>query len=206
MLARLDLARDRQCAIDSLPLLQFHLVPGAASRADWQAAGAAVGFVRAKRQYVFGYKLHPLVTRNGVIREVVLTPANVPDLVAGAELLEGQHGLVVVGDKAYVSAPLAAALQAERGVTLLALTRANQRTPLPEPLRRQVIRWRQIVETVHEQLRDQFGLPAHRARSFWGLCTRLLSKLTSHTLCIHLNRVLGNAAPLQIKALAFPSN
>jgi len=38
------------------------------------------------------------------------------------------------------------------------------------------------------------------------LCARLASKLTAHTLCIYINRLLGKADALQIKALAFPCN
>jgi hypothetical protein len=34
----------------------------------------------------------------------------------------------------------------------------------------------------------------------------LESKLTAHTLCLYLNRLLGKANALQIKALAFPIN
>jgi hypothetical protein len=37
----------------------------------------------------------------------------------------------------------------------------------------------------------------------WGQCTRLYAKLTAHTLCIYINRLLGKLDFLQIKALAF---
>jgi hypothetical protein len=36
------------------------------------------------------------------------------------------------------------------------------------------------------------------------LCARLYTNLTAHTLCIQLNRLLGNPDWLQIKRLAFP--
>ena len=42
-------------------------------------------------------------------------------------------------------------------------------------------------------------------RTFWGLCTRLYSKLSAYTLCIYLNCILGNPDFLQIKSLAFPN-
>jgi hypothetical protein len=42
--------------------------------------------------------------------------------------------------------------------------------------------------------------------SFWGLCARLYTKLTAHTLCLYLNRLLGNPDWLQIKGLAFPQS
>ena len=37
-----------------------------------------------------------------------------------------------------------------------------------------------------------------------GLCTRLYAKLTAHTLCIYLNRLIGKPDFLRIKSLAFP--
>ena len=208
VLAALDLADDRQCAIDSLPVpvLQFHLVPAAPSRATWQAHGAAFGRVPTKKQTIFGYKLHLLVTLGGVVRDFALAPASASDVTVGAELLREQYDLVVIGDKGYVSGPLAAGLRAEREVDLLAVPRRNQRRQLPGAVRRRLNRLRQIVETVNGQLADQLHIARHRAHSFRGRCARLYTKLAAHTLCIYLNRLLGRPAWLQLKALAFPAN
>ncbi|HVO41225.1 MAG TPA: hypothetical protein VMT34_01320, partial [Aggregatilineales bacterium] len=63
---------------------------------------------------------------------------------------------------------------------------------------------RQIIETVNGQLVEQFNIQVNHAHSFWGLCTRLLTKLAAHTLCIYLNRLTGKADFFPIKALAFP--
>ena len=38
-----------------------------------------------------------------------------------------------------------------------------------------------------------------------GLCARLYTKLTAHTLCIYINRLLGQEDYLQSKKLAFPN-
>ncbi|RJP50276.1 MAG: IS982 family transposase, partial [Anaerolineaceae bacterium] len=59
-------------------------------------------------------------------------------------------------------------------------------------------------ETVNAQLSNQFKIEVNHAHTFWGLCTRLYTKLAAHTLCIYINRILGKPAFLQIKALAFP--
>jgi IS5 family transposase len=192
VLAVLDLAQDRQCAIDSLPVpvLQFHLVPAAPSAASWQSEGAAFGKVPTKKQTIFGDKLHLLVTLNGVIRDFVLAPANASDVSVGAELLGAQDDLAAIGDKGYSSAPLAAALRAEREVLLLTVPRRNQRQPLPDDVRRLLTRWRQIIETVNDQLTEQFAIGRHHAHTFWGLCARLYTKLAAHTLCVYLNRLL----------------
>jgi DDE family transposase len=204
-LSVLDLAQDRQCVIDSVPVpvLHFHLVPSSPSTSTWRAAGATFGKVSSKKQTIFGYKLHLLVTLGGVILDFVLAPANVHDLTVGADLLAEQRDLLALGDKAYYSAAVAAALQAEAGVTLFALPRATQRTQVPPAVVALHTRCRQIIETVNEQLSDQLHVEANHAKTFWGLCARLYSKLTAHTLCVYLNRLLGSPDCLQIKGLAF---
>ncbi len=66
-------------------------------------------------------------------------------------------------------------------------------------------RIRQKIETVNNQLSNQFNIETNHAHTFWGLCTRLYTKLAAHTISIYINRLLGNENFLQIKALAFPN-
>jgi hypothetical protein len=204
-LATLDLAQDRQAVIDSLPVpvMQFHLVPGSANTSTWKAHGARFGKVTSKKQTIFGYKLHLLVTLGGVIIDFVLAPANEHDLTVGAELLAEQRDLLALGDKAYYSVPVAAALRAEANVILFALPRATLRAQVPPAVAALHTRCRQLIETVNEQLSDQFHVEENHAKTFAGLCARLYTKLTAHTLCVYINRLLGHPDPLRIKALAF---
>src|SRR5919199_1012863 len=204
LLRWLDLAQDRDTVIDSLPIavVGFHLAPE--STADWDIHGAAFGHVASKKATIYGYKLHLLVTLSGVILDFDLAPANATDLEVGAELLEEHRDLTVFGDKAYLSQPIQARMRDEQGVRLLTLPRRNQRGQLPAAVRQALNRVRQIIETVNGQLTEQFNIEANHAHSFRGLCTRLYTKLTAHTLCIYLNRLLGHDDCLQIKQLAFP--
>lgn len=204
VLRMLDLAQDRQCCLDSLPVpvVQFHLVPG--STGDWGASGAAFGKVPSKKQTIYGYKLHLLVTFSGVILDFHLAPANATDLQVGVELLSEHTDLTVLGDKAYISAAEAADLWQQHRIRLLTLPRRNMKQQLPAAIARTLNGARQIIETVNGQLTEQFGIETNHAHTFWGLCARLWAKLTAHTLCIYLNRLLGNPHWLQIKALAFP--
>jgi hypothetical protein len=204
VLGVLDVAQDRQCCIDSLPVpvVQFHLVPG--STGDWDVHGAAFGKVTSKKQTIYGYKLHLLVTFSGVILDFHLAPANATDLQVGVELLSEHTDLSVLGDKAYISAAEAADLWQHNRVRLTTLPRRNQKQQLPTPVARAINSARQIIETVNGQLAEQFHVETNHAHTFWGLCTRLLTKLTAHTLCIYVNRLLGNPHWLRIKALAFP--
>jgi Transposase DDE domain len=204
LLPLLDLAQDRQCVLDSLPVpvVHFHLVPG--STGDWDVHGAAFGKVSSKKQTIYGYKLHLLVTFSGVILDFHLAPANACDLAVGVELLSEHSDLLVLGDKAYISAAEAAELRQQRRIYLLTLPRRNQKQQLPPGVAHAINSARQIIETVNGQLAEQFHVETNHAHTFWGLCTRLLTKLTAHTLCIYLNRLLGNPQWLRIKALAFP--
>lgn len=204
VLRLLDLAQDRHCAIDSMPVpvVQFHLVPGATR--EWAAHGATFGNVVSKKQTIFGYTLHRLVTLNGVILDFILAPAHATDLAVGAELLEEHTDLVVIGDKGYISAELAIQLADHNGVRLLTIPRRNQKQHLPPEVAALLNGHRHIIETVHGQLTEQLGIATNHAHSFWGLCARLYTKLTAHTVSLYLNRLVGNEPALQIKQLAFP--
>ena len=204
LLCGLDLAQDRQCVIDSLPVpvVQFYLVPS--STGAWAAHGATFGKVSSKKQTIFGYKLHLLVTLGGIILDFELAPANATELSVGFELLTEHFGLTVIGDKGYISAEKAAELWNNNRIRLQTLPRRNQKRQLPRSVQRTINGVRQIIETVNNQLSNQFNIETNHAHTFWGLCTRLYTKLAAHTLCIYINRLLGNPNFLQIKALAFP--
>jgi hypothetical protein len=203
LLRQLDLAQDTQCVIDSLPIpvVQFHLVPS--STADWPAYEADFGKVSTKKQTIYGYKLHLLVTRKGLILDFELAPASASDLEVGFELLTEHTDRIVVGDKGYISAEKAAELWRTNRIRLLTLPRRNQKPQLPAQLTHLHNAVRQIIETVNAQLTEQFNLEANHAHSFWGLSARLYTKLTAHTLCIFINRLLDKPDFLQIKSLAF---
>jgi hypothetical protein len=187
VLQLLDLAADHQCAIDSLPVpvVKFHLAPS--STGEWDVYGADFGKVPSKKMTIFGYKLHVLVTLGGVILDFSLAPASVSDLRMGEEILVEHTDLDVFGDKAFISAPLAEHLREQQRVHLHTLPRKNQHVQLPSQVCQLHNRVRQIIETVNEQLSEQFHIQVNHAHTFWGLCTRLLSKLTAHTLSIYLN-------------------
>jgi len=204
VLAAMDIAHDPHCLVDSVPVpvVQFYLVPG--STGDWAAYGARFGKVPSRQETIYGYKLHLLVTFGGVIRDFVLAPANASDLQVGEELLDLHADLTVLGDKGYISAALAVRLLATRQIELLTLPRKNQKRQVSPEKRKLFNALRQMIETVNGQLSEQFNLEVNHAHTFYGLCARLYTKLTAHTLCIYINRLLGNSDFLQIKRLAFP--
>lgn len=203
ILSRMALTQDQHCLIDSLPIpvVKFHLVPS--STGDWAAYGARFGKCASKKLTYFGYRLHLLITMNGLIRDFILAPANEADLEVGHELLANHQDLSVLGDKAYINADLADQLYKQRRVRLLTLPRKNQKIQVPKSTRRLFNSVRQMIETVNGQLASQFSIETNHAHHFYGVVARLYSKLTAHTLCIYINRLLGRENFLQIKSLAF---
>ncbi len=126
------------------------------------------------------------------------------ELQVGTELLEEHTDLEVLGDKAFISAPIQARLATENRLILRTLPRRNQRVQLAPEEARALNAARQIIETVNSQLAEQFRIEVNHAQSFWGLTARLITKLTAHTLSVTLNRMVGAASVLRIKTLAFP--
>ena len=208
VLQAMEIAQDRQCIVDSLPVpvMNFHLVPGALSGyrgTEWIVNGATYGKAVSKKLTYYGYKLHLLITGNGLILDFELTSANVCDLQAGSELLSGHHNLDVIADKAYISQAHASELAATNNIRLLTVPRRNQKVQLPPAVATLLNSFRQLIETVNNQLTAQFNIETNHAHSFHGLCARLIAKLTAHTMAIYINRQLGRTDWLNIKQLAF---
>jgi hypothetical protein len=55
--------------------------------------GATFGKVVTKKQTIFGYRLHLLITLGGLILDFEMTPANATDLEAGFEMLSEPYHL-----------------------------------------------------------------------------------------------------------------
>ncbi len=65
---------------------------------------------------------------------------------------------------------------------LTAPDHAERRTPTrPPALRAFVAAFRNRIETTTGRLKDRFRLEGHRAKTFWGLLTRVAAKLAAYT-------------------------
>lgn len=177
------------CVIDSVPgpVVGYHHAAGA--HRWWGEAD--FGRVPSKKQRIYGFKLHLLISHSGLILDFTLAPANHNDGKLTAQLLPDKAGLTILGDKGYINGPLQADLAARHDLTLLTPKRKNQRDPLPEALTQAINHFRQIIETVNGQLVEQFQLQRNRAKSLSGLCARVQAKLTAHTFGLYLNHLLG---------------
>ena len=129
---------------------------------------------------------------SGLILDFKLTEANCNDLAAGFELLSEHTDLEVLGDKGYISVSKAAELWEKNRIRLRTIPRSNQKEQFLDTFKHLHNAIRQLIETVNGQLSRQFAIGKNYTHTFWGLCTRLYSKLTAHTLCIYINRLIGD--------------
>ena len=87
---------------------------------------------------------------------------------------------------------------------VMALKRSNSKTDWPRPVRQLIFRLRRRVETVFSQLSEQLNAERVHAKSFQGLCTRLVNKVLAYNLCLALNYMLGENCEIgKIKQLIF---
>lgn len=148
---------------------------------------SAYGYDELAKQTFFGLRAHLRICWPGVIVGLCLTPANIADLPAARDLLDGQKGFVLA-DRNYWS-PSQQELWKEQGLRLLAPYKSKKREPAPWP--RSLVQKRRRIETVIGQLVGRFSAKTVWARDRWHLFSRWLRDLLSHTLCVLLCQKQG---------------
>lgn len=158
------------------------------------------GHCAAKKMDFYGFRLHLMVTTQGIVAHFVLAPGSHHDVTVAPELLETYRPDIVVGaDKGYVG--LAKRLTHSIDYQLIVQQKSNQapNTALEKTF---LNRFRKRIETTNAQLSEQFNMQYTRAKSAWGLLSRVINKLTAHTLAIYLNS-LADRPLLALKSIIF---
>lgn len=138
-------------------------------------AGAYFG--KTSKGWFFGFKLHLLVTEDGLIISAILTPGNFDDRDAATALIEMvESGSVCLGDRGYRRPLLQDELFEEDGVLLM--TRADAGKEHQALL----CSVRERVETVFSQLWARFDNRVY-SRSWEGLWTATLLKMLDYSFC-----------------------
>jgi len=177
--------------VDSMPLEVCKL--GRAKRLricqETEETRPDFGYCAAHKAYYFGYKLHAVCTPQGVIKTFDLSKASTHDIHYLNDLKAQLDHCVLVGDKGYLSRQYQDDLFDTAAIRLETPMRHNQHGYKPfNPLLRKT---RKRIETLFSQLCDQFMIRRNYAKSFQGLVTRVLSKLTTLTLIQWLNQRNG---------------
>lgn len=163
---------------------------------------AALGHCAAKKETFYGYRLVVLTTRDGLITDWLLIPANADERDAALALLTPYTQLLVLGDKGFLDQERQAQLATHQDVVLLTPKRANQKEQNPPAWDAVLNRVRRRIESTFAQAKGQFGLEKPGARTRWGLVSRIIAKLTAMTLAAWAN-VWQGLSPLRLAAFSF---
>ena len=141
------------------------------------------GYCAAKREKVFGWRLHLVCTPTGVPVAFALLPAALHDLTPVHELTVGlPKAAAVYTDKAYNSATDEASILADTGVRLVPQRRVNMRPN--DWLDTVALRaYRKRIETSNSQL-EAMGLQRLRARTNAGFELKVHASLVA-LVCIN---------------------
>ena len=208
-----ELIRQKLFSVFSIPCSQYFVVdsfPLAVCKfgrarycQSFRRDGADYGKCPSKKETYFGYKVHALITLEGFITAFEITPASTDDREGLRDLVRQQLHLTILGDKGYVGEALSEEMR-EQGICLMALKRSNSKTDWPKPVRQLIFRLRRRVETVFSQLSEQLKAERVRAKSFQGLCTRLVNKVLAYNLCLAINHLFDENCEMgKIKQLIF---
>jgi len=166
---------------------------------------ASVGKCAAKDVKYFGFKLVLLINKNGIPIRFNLVPANTAEIKTIDSVIdENSQNLVIFSDKGFVSKKVAQDLKEQQNIDLITPRKKyrESRQPLPKWLNQYHKKSCRLIETVNGILKDQFNLEKHYCKTLWGLCTKVISKMTAFTLGQFIN-VQNNLPILQLKNFAF---
>jgi Transposase DDE domain len=169
--------------IDSLPVPVCRRVRAGRCR---KVQGAIYcGYCAAKEEKFFGWRLHLVVTLQGVPVSFELLPASLHDLTPVHDLTQRlPSGVTVYGDKAYNSAEDEAWIDGETGIALIPRRRKNMRAN-SEAEQEGLRRYRGRVETVNSQL-EAWGVQRLHARTQEGWVIKVMASLFA-LVCVNAN-------------------
>lgn len=166
--------------------------------------GATYGKCPSKKETYLGYKLHMLATLDGFITDFVITSANIDDREGIWDLVESYRQVTLIGDKGYIGNDFAAELKSEKGIDLLPVKRSNSKIQFPKAIRQLIFKLRRRIETSASQLTQQLNIEKVMAKSYWGLITRIKTKLLAYNLCYYINKLIDHDINVsRIKELVF---
>lgn len=167
--------------IDSMPLPVCRRAR--ASRCRKLRGGEYYGYCAAKDEKFFGWRLHLIITPDGIPVSFDLVPAAYHDLTPMHELMERlPSGATVYADKGYNSAEDEAWLDGELGIRLIPWRRAKM---VPNTLEEMygLQQHRRRIETVNSQL-AAWGTQQLHARTHDGWVLKVLASLVA-LLCVN---------------------
>ena len=149
----------------------------------------------------FGYKLHAICSREGVIKYFEIGKASQHDIGYVKENIDkicnNFSECKIYGDKGYLSPIVKEKLFEKAGVDLIVPSRKNQKVQVALPA--YFGRVRKRIETVFSQLCDQFMIQRNYTKNFFGYETRIISKICGRSILQYINKFITNKPVGKVK-------
>ena len=168
---------------------------------EHEQTSPSFGFCAAKKQTYFGYKLHGVCTMGGIITDFDMSKGNMSDIHYLNDIRDRYNNCTLLGDKGYLCNELQTELFEKNRLLLQTPMRSNQKNFKRQPAVFRKVRKR--IETIFSQLCDHFMIRRNYAKTFIGLATSILSKITSFTLLQYINKFITNRPLNHVKHALF---
>jgi hypothetical protein len=153
---------------------------------------AGFGYCVARRLHYFGYKFVALTTFDGVPIVYELVAANTDERAAAEEALACVRRCDIFGDKGFIGEELQQEVKEQTGNRVWTVKRVNQKEQNPKSFDRWLNSVRERIEGAFNELQNTGrNLERLLTKTVIGLSTRVIAKVTSHTLKLLLRRRFG---------------
>lgn len=129
--------------------------------------------------WFYGFKLHLAVNDQGELLACSLTPGNIDDRAPVPQMVQRLRGKLI-GDRGYISAPLAEMLF-EQGLQLITRLRKNMKNHLMHLSDKLLVRKRTIIESIIDQLKNISQIEHSRHRSPTNFVVHLIAGLLAYS-------------------------
>lgn len=158
-----------------------------------------VGYCSAQKYYYLGLKMSLAVNLDGIPTNFDFHPANQHDLKTLIRETERLRGLVLIGDKGYLSRQAKQELKEQFRIILVTPYKRNQSLKNTRQ-EKKLLKRRKMIETVINQLKDQFNLEKLSAKSLEGFKERARQIILTYIFGIYFNKKT-NRNILSIKSI-----
>jgi hypothetical protein len=155
------------------------------------AGQATFGRCASKTEWIYGFKVGLSISPEGVVIAFGLAEASADERPIGEFLIQADGHDAYLADKGFSSVEWERRWLREHGALVAATPKDNSRRAWPKADRLWESSKRQVIEGVINQLKDQFFLERHRAKTLEGLLARLAAKIAAYTCGQYLNSQLG---------------
>jgi hypothetical protein len=156
------------------------------------------GYCAAQKTRYFGYKLHAVCDKNGIFHSFDFSPANIHDVNYLCDIKENFQNCLLIGDRGYISKEFQVDLFNQSSICLSVPMRKNQHNFVAFSRIKSKIMKR--IETNISQRCGPFSINVNFAKTFQGLATRIVSKITSFTMIQYLHFFVFKKKFEQIKS------